>query len=321
MSQAGTLSAGGGGGGGPIIGIGTDDGIATPIAGIVNIIADIATLNAGSTVSFTGSSNIVLFHVTDSAFNTIIGEGSGNSTLLGLGALSNNIFGAFSGSSITTGSGNVIIGTTAASALMDGIDNIIIGSNSGDSYVSNESNNIIIGSSVSGTVTEANTLRIGAGTGSSLGELTQAFIGGIDGVDVGSVATVVTESGDQLGTAVITAGNGIAVTPTANTITISSTGLFFDYVNVNISPYFVLDSDVYLSVDTSTIPITILFPDNALLGEPFIIKDRTGNAGTNNITLTTVSGITTIDGTAAFIVDTAYQSISMVGNGVSYEIY
>ena len=52
----------------------------------------------------------------------------------------------------------------------------------------------------------------------------KAFICGIDGINVGSVAKVVTMARDQLGTATITAGSGITVTPTANTITIAASG-------------------------------------------------------------------------------------------------
>jgi hypothetical protein len=114
---------------------------------------------------------------------------------------------------------------------------------------------------------------------------------------------------------------GIEVSGAGNTVTVRSTGVFYTYINVNTSPYFVLDTDVYLSVDTSAIPITILLPDDALLGEPYIIKDRTGNAATHNISVTTVSDITTIDGVTSFIMDTAFQSVSIVGNGTTYEIY
>jgi hypothetical protein len=116
-------------------------------------------------------------------------------------------------------------------------------------------------------------------------------------------------------------GMGIEVTGAGNTVTIESTGVFYRYINVNTTPYFVLETDVYLSVDTSTIPITILLPDGALLGEPYIVKDRTGNAATNNITITTVSDITNIDGGTSYVMDTGYQSISIIGNGTSYELY
>lgn len=119
----------------------------------------------------------------------------------------------------------------------------------------------------------------------------------------------------------INGGKGIIVSGTSNTVTVSSTGIFFTYIDVNSSPYTVLTDDVYLSVDSTGGPITILFPNSALLGEPFIVKDRTGTAAVNNITVTTVGGVVTIDGVTSFIMDSAYQSISLVGNGTSYEIY
>jgi hypothetical protein len=119
----------------------------------------------------------------------------------------------------------------------------------------------------------------------------------------------------------IIGGDGIEVTGASNTITINSTGIFFNYTNVDTTPFVVLGTDVYLSVDTSVTPIEIQLPDNADLGEPFFIKDRTGNAVNNPITVTTVSGIIDIDAASTFVMDSAYQSISVVGNGTNYEIY
>jgi hypothetical protein len=119
----------------------------------------------------------------------------------------------------------------------------------------------------------------------------------------------------------VVGGKGIIVSGASNTVTVASTGIFFTYIDVNSSPYTVLNDDVYLSVDSTGGPITILFPNSALLGEPFIVKDRTGTAATHNITITTVGGSVTIDGVTSFIMDSAYQSISLVGNGTSYEIY
>jgi hypothetical protein len=133
-----------------------------------------------------------------------------------------------------------------------------------------------------------------------------------------------TDSGDAVpigGVLNINGGKGIFVSGAGNTITVASTGIFFTYINVNMSPYTVLTDDVYLSVDSTGGAITILLPDAAFLGEPYIIKDRTGTAAVNNIIVTTVSGTDTIDGVTSFIMDSAYQSISLVGNGTSYEIY
>lgn len=288
-------------------------------AGLVNIIANTAALNAGSTVSFDGTANTLTLNVTNAGFNTIVGKNSGNATISGN---DNAIFGPASGFSLTNGSGNVVLGGGSLGALTTGDYNTILGNGSADNYSGNESSNILIGYNVNGTNGENNTLVIGSGTGLGTGELTRAFICGIDGVDVGSVATVVTESGDQLGTAVITGGSGITVTPGANTITISGSGtIVYGYTNVNTTPYVVLADDDYLSVDSSGGAITVQLPDAATLGKTFVIKDRTGSAGANPITVTTVGGVVLIDGATSFGMNTNYEAISILGNNSSYEIF
>jgi hypothetical protein len=164
-----------------------------------------------------------------------------------------------------------------------------------------------------------------------VGDGTTVTITGNPGTNTLTVSTIGTDATSfptDSGTAIpiagvlnIVGGDGITVSGASNTVTVSSTGLFFNYINVTTTPYPVMNTDVYLSVDTSGGSITILLPDLALSGEPYIIKDRTGNAAVNNIFVTTVSSITTIDGVTSFVIDSAYQSISIVGNGTSYEIY
>jgi hypothetical protein len=319
MSQAGVFLTNGGGGGGGTTSFLTDDGIATPLAGVINIITNNFTQQAGSTVLFTGSGNEVVLIVTDINDNTIIGNNSGNAAISGF---DNTVLGASSAKFLTSGEFNTIIGSFAATDLTTGIYNVLIGNSAGDNYQSNESNNILIGSLVTGTLAESNVLRVGVATGTGAGELNQAFICGIDGINVGSTANIVTEFGNQLGTAVITGGTGITVTPGANSIVISGSGsITLAYTNVNTSPYIVLITDDYLSVDTSGGPITIQLPNAATLGRTFVIKDRTGTADTDNITVTTVGGVVNIDGSTTFVMDTEYQSIAIIGNGSSYEIY
>lgn len=297
----------------------TDSGAAAPAAGILNIIADNATFHAGSSVSFSGSGNSVLLNVSDSRFNTIIGKGSGSATLV---ANENVVLGAFSGLALIAAGGNTVVGSSSLQSLTNGNNNTIIGSGAAPNYIGNESSNIIIGHSIDGVNGESNTLRIGNGSGTGAGALSRCFIAGINGVNVGSVATVVTENANQLGTAALTAGTGITITPGANTITIASTGsLNLAYTNVNTPSYTVLSTDDYLSVDCSGGAKTVRLPDAATSGRTFVIKDRTGSAATNNITVTTVGGAVNIDGATSFVMNTAYQSISIMGNGTSYEIY
>ena len=196
----------------------TDSGTATPSSGVINILAD---TNAGSSVSFSGSGNTVLFNVTDNKNNTIVGLGAGNNSLTGN---YNTAFGLNALNNLTTGSNNVGVGFTAGQSITSGSSNVLVGLQSGLSYTSSESSNICIGNGSTGVTGESNVLRIGNGTGMSTGNLNQAFIYGIDAVNVGSTANVVTEVGNQLGTAVITAGSGITITPGANTITIAASG-------------------------------------------------------------------------------------------------
>jgi len=120
----------------------------------------------------------------------------------------------------------------------------------------------------------------------------------------------------------LTAGAGITITNGPGTITISATGSdILNYTNVNTSPYVVQTTDEYLSVDCSIIPITIQLPDAATTGQVFYIKDRTGSANTNNITVTTVSGLVNIDGATTYTMNTQYSSINVIGNSASYEIF
>jgi len=137
----------------------TDSGTATPSSGVLNIKAGVATLNSGSTVEFTGSSNNVTLNVTDASNNTIVGNNAGNATLtstnttaLGKSAghaltssANNTLIGYQSGQSITSGSGsNTLLGSNAGASITTGNTNICIGSSSGSNLTGSESGNILI---------------------------------------------------------------------------------------------------------------------------------------------------------------------------------
>lgn len=120
----------------------------------------------------------------------------------------------------------------------------------------------------------------------------------------------------------LTAGAGISISNGANSITISGSGTTnLTYTNVNTSPYVVLSTDEYISVDCSGGPITLQFPNAATSGRAYVVKDRTGSAATNNITVTTVGGAVNIDGATTFVMNTAYQSIQIIGNATTYEVF
>jgi trimeric autotransporter adhesin len=274
------------------------------------------TTNGGNLFIGTGAGNFTLNGGPGNASNNGIGAGTFEGLTTGA---RNNAFGSFALTDLTTGTNNIVIGHSAGSELISGTFNVLVGYDAGNAYTTSESSNILIGND--GVITENNTIRLGT-NGSGDNQQNRCFIAGIDGVNVGSTATVVTEAGDQLGTAVISGGAGITVTTGANSIVISGSGsITFTYTNVNTSPYVVLITDDYISVDSSGGPITIQMPNAATLGKIYVVKDRTGSAAIHNITVTTVGGVINIDGAATFVMNTAYQSVSLIGNNSSYEIY
>lgn len=324
------ISSSGGGSG-----ITTIDGDTGSVTGATVSLKGNGATNAGSSVSFSGAGTAMTFNTTDASQNTIIGLGSGNSantasfnTALGqvvmpsiTSAEGNTAVGQNVFPILTSGTFNTSIGNGGAQGLTTGNYNTFCGVNAGNAYTNgNESANIILGVN-RGVVGDANTIRIG-NDGSAAPASSSTYIYGIDGVNVGSTANIVTEVSNKLGTALLTAGTGISITPGANTITIATTGTTnLTYTNVSATPYVVLSTDEYLSVDTSALAITVQLPNAATLGKVFIIKDRIGAAATRNITVTTVGGAVNIDGATTFVMNTNFQAIQVIGNGSTYEIF
>lgn len=98
----------------------------------------------------------------------------------------------------------------------------------------------------------------------------------------------------------------------------------FAYTNVTaaMSPYTVLASDYYISVDCSLGAVILNFPNVPVARQTWIVKDRTGNAATNNITLTTPGATVTFDGLTSYIMNSNYQSTSVLANATpTYEVF
>ncbi len=88
------------------------------------------------------------------------------------------------------------------------------------------------------------------------------------------------------------------------------------------SPYTVVAADQYISCDTSGGAITLNFPNAPTANREWVVKDRTGNAAANVVTITTPGGIVRFDGVTTFPLNTAYASVSLLANSTpSYEIY
>lgn len=99
------------------------------------------------------------------------------------------------------------------------------------------------------------------------------------------------------------------------------------YTNPSSYPYTVIEGtsnntdDYYISVDSSTGAHTILLPNSPRIGITYVIKDRTGNATINNITVTTVGGTVLIDQSTTFVMNISSDAIQLIWNGTSYEIF
>lgn len=91
---------------------------------------------------------------------------------------------------------------------------------------------------------------------------------------------------------------------------------------VNIASYTVLATDKILSVKyTDTGVVSIIIPSNFATENwaPITIKDIGGNAGTNNITIST-EGLEVIDGAATAVINSNYSAIILYTNGINFFI-
>lgn len=187
-------------------------------------------VGGGGNFTLSGSSNVVVGGgagtpsggaLTSGASNVLVGQFVGSAITSGtsnVGICQQALL------ALTSGSSNIAIGTAALKNILTGSNNTCIQQNAGQAYTGSESNNICLVSD--GVIAESNTMRLGT-TGSGTRQVNRCFIAGVDGVNVGSsTVRLVSEASGQLGTIDIVAGAGISVSPTANTLTISSTVSF-----------------------------------------------------------------------------------------------
>lgn len=91
-------------------------------------------------------------------------------------------------------------------------------------------------------------------------------------------------------------------------------------ITVAQSPYAVKNTDSFLAVDTVGGPIQILLQAQALrLGVPLSIKDVTGHAAANNITITP-NGIETVDSLAPYPINADFGGIRIVPEVGGYTV-
>lgn len=122
----------------------------------------------------------------------------------------------------------------------------------------------------------------------------------------------------------ITAGTNTSITNAAGSITINSGGagqtVSITALDNTDSPYTVLSTDYHMSCDTTAGVLVVDLPNAPATGTSYVVKDLSGTADTNNITIST-AGAETIDGAATFVMNTEYESVNLLYNGSSWEIF
>lgn len=139
----------------------------------------------------------------------------------------------------------------------------------------------------------------------------------------------VTDSGTVIPAANVVNVNGAAgvqviANPTgSNNMVVQLTGGAESYVNVTngMSPYTVSATDYFISVDSSGGPVTINLPDSPAANRQFIIKDRLGTSQSKNITVKSLSGVTTIDQQANYVFVDNFESLECLFHGTNYEVF
>lgn len=121
------------------------------------------------------------------------------------------------------------------------------------------------------------------------------------------------------GTNDATAYYGANIDYTTHLFTLT-TGLSLKVTTVNVATYDLLVTDTILNVTyPSTAAVTSLTLPSAQVvsGRTIIIKDASGNAGANNITIDT-GGSETIDGAATLVMSTNYQTVKLYSDGSNW---
>lgn len=288
---------------------------------------------------------------TSASDSVVAGWTAGQSITSGQG---NCIWGSTSGQLLTTGSYNVAAGYSSYTAGLTGSYNLCLGANSGLSYTGAESSNLLLMNS--GTLGESNIGRIGT-TGNGVGQITDlylagnVYIGGSSGTLIQDNGFVVLANGMQFKNNGYTmSGNNpgdtyflgaydtndfdidsfivftSGTTPTCdiNTTTLSVSGLttlsggeIHKVTSVTASTYTALTTDYILACNRSgAIALTLI--SSPATGRTYRIKDISGAAVTNNITITPAAG--TIDGAVNFVINTNYGSVDVMYNGTSWSI-
>lgn len=82
----------------------------------------------------------------------------------------------------------------------------------------------------------------------------------------------------------------------------------------------ITDQNFQILVTDTSAPRTITLPAAPATGQQFRIKDASGGAGTNNITVDVTGGVITIDGATSQVINIDYGFMTVVFDGTNYFI-
>lgn len=277
-------------------------GTSVPVANNENIVT------AGATVLFAGSGPTMTIDFS-------LG-GSGNDLVLGsslpskISSTWNTGLGVNVLNSITTGGGNTIVGYLAGINLTTAGSNTGIGWFSLSSLTSGQANVAIGTGSLSSLVTGRNNIAIGQAAGISYSSSETGNIAinneGVPG-DTGVIR--IGSQGVTIGQQNICYLAGALVTTSGRIVNLTSPAAY---------PYTVLKTDYIILVDTTT-GRTINLIASPVAGMTYEIKDSTGSASVNNITI--IPTASTIDGAASISINQNYGAIKVVYNGTQWGAY
>jgi hypothetical protein len=170
----------------------------------------------------------------------------------------------------------------------------------------------------------ANQVTASASTGAVTLSLPQS-IGTTSNVQFGTIGgtTVTATAGASITGGTVTIGpgtagtmNNVAIGGTTAT-TAKVTGLTVGYASVTTTP-FTATADTYIIGVNRAGPVAITLPAGSA-GRVIIVKDESGNASVNNITITPASG--TIDGQASLVISANYAAYSLYSSGSNWFIH
>lgn len=158
------------------------------------------------------------------------------------------------------------------------------------------------------------------------GTVTETLTGN-DGVAVPPSGNNINVIGTGAASSGLSSAGNIYITGNAGTSTLTIQETQAQYLtnytpkNFAASPYSVTATDYYIAVDSSGGNVTIKLPNAPTTYRMFLIKDKSGNSLANNISITTVGGVVTIDGVTTYILNENYESANLMFNGTSYEVF